>query len=165
MLDGVPEYSTTSRCQQARCDDDAQQHDLRLPHLQGRLLGQSMAMLRRSCTLCTVVLLHGFHSLIHLPPTQGYGDRVAQRSHSPGAPLVGPGFQLDLGLKDITLALDVAHHVKAPMPFGSVLHDRFVAASAKGRGKMDWSAIGTGCTLAHSMCCDRRSHYFRAEHC
>ena len=28
------------------------------------------------------------------------------------------------------------------MPFGSVLHDRFLAAKARGRGKMDWSAIG-----------------------
>ena len=73
---------------------------------------------------------------------KGYGNRVAQRSHVPGEPLVGPGFQLDLGLKDVTLALDVAHKVKAPMPFGSVLHDRFLGASARGRGKMDWSAIG-----------------------
>jgi hypothetical protein len=39
---------------------------------------------------------------------KGYGDRVAQRSHEPGEPLVGPGFQLELGLKDVTLALDGA---------------------------------------------------------
>lgn len=79
---------------------------------------------------------------------QGYGDRVAQRSHVPGEQLVGPGFQLDLGLKDITLALDVAHKVQAPMPFASVLRDRFLAATAKGRGTMDWSAIGAGLPLS-----------------
>ena len=56
--------------------------------------------------------------------------------------LVGPGFQLELGLKDVTLALDVAHKTQAPMPFASVLHDRFLGSLAKGRGKMDWSAIG-----------------------
>ena len=28
------------------------------------------------------------------------------------------------------------------MPFASLLHDRFVGASARGRGRMDWSAIG-----------------------
>ena len=66
---------------------------------------------------------------------------MAQRSHVPGDPLVGPGFQLDLGLKDVTLALDAAHKVQAPMPFASVLHDRFLAAQAKGRGKLDWSAV------------------------
>ena len=74
-------------------------------------------------------------------PHFGTPNRVAQRSHVPGDPLVGPGFQLDLGLKDVTLALDAAHKVQAPMPFASVLHDRFLAAQAKGRGKLDWSAV------------------------
>ena len=60
----------------------------------------------------------------------------------PGEPLVGPGFQLELGLKDVTLALDVAHKVGAPMPFASTLHDRFLGSVARGRGQMDWSAIG-----------------------
>ena len=73
---------------------------------------------------------------------RGYGDRVAQRSHLPGEPLVGPGFQLELGHKDVSLALDVARKVHAPMPFASVLQDRFLAALARGRGEMDWSAIG-----------------------
>ena len=73
---------------------------------------------------------------------KGYGNRVAQRSHVPGEPLVGPGFALDLGLKDVSLALDVAAKVQAPMPFASTLRDRFTAASARGRGAMDWSAIG-----------------------
>ena len=41
----------------------------------------------------------------------------------------------------MTLALDVAHKVKAPMPIASMLHDRFLAAAAKGRGKLDWSAV------------------------
>ena len=43
--------------------------------------------------------------------------------------------QLDLGLKDVSLALDVAHKVQAPMPFASILHDRFLGAAARGRGK------------------------------
>jgi len=73
---------------------------------------------------------------------RGYGDRVAQRCHHPGEPLVGPGFQLDLGLKDVTLALDVAAKVQAPMPVASLLRDRFLGATARGRGHMDWSAIG-----------------------
>jgi hypothetical protein len=28
------------------------------------------------------------------------------------------------------------------MPFASTLHDRFLGSLAKGRGQMDWSAIG-----------------------
>jgi len=78
-----------------------------------------------------------FDCLIH----RGYGDRIAQRSHVPGEPLVGPGFQLELGLKDVTLACDVARQVQAPMPFATLLHDRFLAAAARGRGQLDWSAV------------------------
>ena len=68
---------------------------------------------------------------------KGYGDRVANRVHEPDSK-----FLLDLGLKDITLALDAAHKAQSPMPFASVLRDRFLAAQAKGYGNMDWSAIG-----------------------
>lgn len=60
------------------------------------------------------------------------------------ASIVWAGFQLELGLKDVTLALDVAHKVHAPMPFASTLHDRFLASLAKGRGQMDWSALALG---------------------
>lgn len=73
---------------------------------------------------------------------KGYGMRTAHRQHIPGQPMVGPGFQLDLGLKDISLTKSVAHQVQAPMPFCSVLQDRFLASQAKGRGEMDWSAMG-----------------------
>jgi 3-hydroxyisobutyrate dehydrogenase-like beta-hydroxyacid dehydrogenase len=63
------------------------------------------------------------------------------------APIVaaGPGdhvaFSLRLGLKDNKLMLDVAEKSGAPMPFGSVVHDRMVSAIARGRGEKDWIAI------------------------
>jgi len=72
---------------------------------------------------------------------KGYGMRTAHRQHIPGQPLVGPGFQLDLGLKDVTLARDVATSVRTPMPLASLLQDRLLASQAKGRGAMDWSAV------------------------
>lgn len=72
---------------------------------------------------------------------KGYGMRVAHRQHVPGQPMVGPGFRLDLGLKDVTLAKDVAQRSKSPMPLASLLQDRFLASQAKGRSAMDWSAL------------------------
>lgn len=72
---------------------------------------------------------------------KGYGMRTAHRQHIPGQPLVGPGFQLDLGFKDVALARDVAANVQTPMPLASLLQDRFLASKAKGRGDMDWSAV------------------------
>lgn len=67
---------------------------------------------------------------------KGYGNRVSQRDHRPG------GFSLELGLKDVTLVQQAARAADAPMPFLSVLMDRYTSAKAKGRGKFDWSAIG-----------------------
>ena len=51
------------------------------------------------------------------------------------------GFALRLGLKDNDLVLATAEKAAVPMPFASVLHDRFVSAVARGRGDADWTAI------------------------
>jgi len=67
---------------------------------------------------------------------KGYGQRVSERDHRPG------GFSLELGLKDCTLVKQAATEVDVPMPFLSVLLDRYTSAKAKGRKDFDWSAIG-----------------------
>jgi len=66
---------------------------------------------------------------------KGYGQRVSERDHKPG------GFALELGLKDVALVKDTAARSGVPMPVASVLHDRWLAAYAKGRGEVDWSAV------------------------
>ncbi len=68
---------------------------------------------------------------------KGYGERVGQRIHMPDA-----RFGLELGLKDVALVCDTAHKSGVPMPFASTLHDRLLAAQSRGRGELDWSAIG-----------------------
>ena len=67
---------------------------------------------------------------------KGYGQRVSERDHRPG------GFSLELGLKDCTLVQAAAREADVPMPFLSVLLDRYTSAKAKGRADFDWSAIG-----------------------
>ena len=52
------------------------------------------------------------------------------------------GFALELGLKDVNLVRETAKAVDAPMPFLSSLIDNFTSAKAKGRGHLDWSALG-----------------------
>ena len=49
---------------------------------------------------------------------------------------------MNLGLKDVTLINQAARQADVPMPFLSVLMDRYTSAKAKGRGDYDWSAIG-----------------------
>ncbi len=69
---------------------------------------------------------------------KGYGQRVSERDHRPG------GFALELGAKDMNLVKETALASQTPMPFLSVLQDHFLSAQAKGRGNLDWSAIGLG---------------------
>lgn len=51
------------------------------------------------------------------------------------------GFSLELGYKDVALVRETAKRSDMPMPFASLLHDRFLASFNKGRGELDWSAV------------------------
>ena len=55
------------------------------------------------------------------------------------------GFKLDLGLKDVGLALEAAGAKSVPMPFASVLRDRCLAGLARGYADLDWAALGRVC--------------------
>jgi len=77
-------------------------------------------------------------TLFACPIYQGYGERIARQQHEPA------GFRLALGLKDIDLALQTATASQTPMPFGSLLHDRWLAGVAKGRSDLDWTAVALG---------------------
>jgi 3-hydroxyisobutyrate dehydrogenase-like beta-hydroxyacid dehydrogenase len=69
------------------------------------------------------------------PIYQNYGKIIAAEAFEPA------GFKLALGMKDINLVLDTAEVSGAPMPLASMLHDRLLAAFAKGRQEWDWTAI------------------------
>ncbi len=77
-------------------------------------------------------------TLFACPVYQGYGKSIAAEKFEPA------GFRLALGFKDVSLALAAATASSTPLPIGSLLHDRYLAAIAKGRGDMDWTAIALG---------------------
>lgn len=77
-------------------------------------------------------------TLFACPIYQNYGKAIAEKRFTPA------GFRLELGLKDVDLVLQTASESRVPMPLGSLLHDRLVAAMAKGRASMDWSALAVG---------------------
>jgi 3-hydroxyisobutyrate dehydrogenase-like beta-hydroxyacid dehydrogenase len=72
------------------------------------------------------------------PLYQNYGRMIAEHHYTPA------GFQLTLGLKDMTLALGQADEAQMPMPLASLLHDRLTTQVAKGRQHLDWSALALG---------------------
>jgi 3-hydroxyisobutyrate dehydrogenase-like beta-hydroxyacid dehydrogenase len=81
-----------------------------------------------------------FHQLVAetnfaCPIYQNYGRFILDRAFDP------PGFKLELGLKDVGLALAAGAESRTPMPLASLLRDRFLAAMAQGRGNSDWTAI------------------------
>lgn len=67
----------------------------------------------------------------------GYGARVAATDFEPA------GFAMPLALKDVTLALQAGHELRAPLPMASLLRDRLLAALARGRDGWDWSGLAS----------------------
>lgn len=53
-----------------------------------------------------------------------------------------PGFKLDLMLKDVNLAIDSGQELGVPMAVASAAAQLFTAASATGKGQLDFSAVG-----------------------
>ena len=70
------------------------------------------------------------------PAYKVYGGLVAADEEPP------VGFAAPLGFKDIRLAIAAAEKLRVPMPFASVLHDRFVELLATSGENQDWSAVG-----------------------
>ncbi len=75
------------------------------------------------------------NSLFPGPVYQTYGNLIASDRFEPA------GFKLPLGFKDNRLLLAAAEEARVPMPMASLVHDRFVAALARGLSESDWSAI------------------------
>lgn len=62
----------------------------------------------------------------------------------PGKVLKGdlsPAFMVDLALKDLRIAVDVAHQTGAPLNMGIAAETYYASASENGRGRQDWSAL------------------------
>lgn len=86
---------------------------------------------------------HGLmaQSLFACPVYANYGRFILDRAFTP------PGFKLALGAKDVGLALATGKEKQVPMPFASVLNDRFLTAIAQGRSDLDWSSISLNAAM------------------
>ncbi|GGP24968.1 NAD(P)-dependent oxidoreductase [Silvimonas amylolytica] len=74
-------------------------------------------------------------SIFGAPVYQIYGNLIATGGY------MKPGFALPLGAKDNRLVLQAAEAHDVPLPFASVVRDRFVRGMAQGLSGADWSAI------------------------
>lgn len=69
------------------------------------------------------------------PVYKNYGQTIADEKFSPA------GFGLELGLKDVRLAIEAAADFGAFLPVGSIIRDHFVSASSHNQKDLDWSSI------------------------
>jgi 3-hydroxyisobutyrate dehydrogenase-like beta-hydroxyacid dehydrogenase len=75
------------------------------------------------------------NTLFASPVYRNYGALIADRRYEPA------GFRLELGLKDVRLALAAGEWARTPMPVASLLRDHLLEAIAHGDGQRDWSAL------------------------
>lgn len=97
-------------------------------------LGESYATLRKA-GVAPHAFLEIMNALLGSQVIANYGRIIAQEQFEPA------GFALQLGLKDVRLALAAAEECAAPMPLASLVHDTLLAALAQGQGEMDWSSM------------------------
>lgn len=71
----------------------------------------------------------------YMPAAGEYVDRICTRDFGRA------GFTLDGGTKDVTLILQAAAEVHAPLSYASVVRDKCLAAQARGFGDLDWSVL------------------------
>jgi 3-hydroxyisobutyrate dehydrogenase-like beta-hydroxyacid dehydrogenase len=99
-------------------------------------LGEAMALVEKGGVDRQQYLELMTSSLFNIPLYKNYGAMIAGRKFEPA------GFAAHLGQKDMRLALAAAEALKVPLPFASILHDRFIELAAHGGDNLDWSAIG-----------------------
>ncbi len=75
------------------------------------------------------------NALFRSPIVENYGKAMVEGRFEPA------GFALRLGLKDVRLALAAADAAAVPMPLAGLLHDRFLTATARGLGEIDWAGV------------------------
>ncbi|ATB33234.1 3-hydroxyisobutyrate dehydrogenase [Melittangium boletus DSM 14713] len=74
-------------------------------------------------------------SFFNAPVHKNYGRLIVDRAYdTPGAPV-------RLGAKDTRLVLEAGEALSVPLPFASVMRDRFVSALAQGEAELDFAVL------------------------
>jgi 3-hydroxyisobutyrate dehydrogenase-like beta-hydroxyacid dehydrogenase len=98
-------------------------------------LGEAFALVRKAG-----VQAADFHNILtstslNAPAYKSYGKMIVDKAFQPAA------FNMELGLKDVELALATARELAAPMPSAELIRAQIKAAIAAGRAKDDWAAL------------------------
>jgi 3-hydroxyisobutyrate dehydrogenase-like beta-hydroxyacid dehydrogenase len=98
-------------------------------------MGEAVVMAERYGVRPAALLEILGNTLFASPVYRDYGALIADRRYEPA------GFRLELGLKDVRLALAAGESVRTPLPVASLLRDHLLEAMAQGDGERDWAAL------------------------
>ena len=98
-------------------------------------LGESFALVAKSGVDPAAFLEILTSTSMNCPAFRNYGSLMLQEPER-------PTFTLNLGLKDIELALAASVESGVPMPLAELLRGQHVAAIARGYGDREWAALG-----------------------
>ena len=74
-------------------------------------------------------------SFFNAPVHKNYGKLIVDRAFDP------PGANVRLAAKDTRLILQAGESLAVPLPFASILRDRFLATEARGEAELDFAVI------------------------
>lgn len=98
-------------------------------------LGEAFALVQKSGVDPAQFLDIITGTSMNSPAYRNYGKLILEEP-------VQPTFTLNLGLKDVELALKAGEETAVPMPLAALLRDQHRAAIAQGYGEREWAALG-----------------------
>lgn len=98
-------------------------------------LGEAMALARKSGVPPDVFLNIVTSTSLAAPAYKNYGRLMVERAYEPAQ------FSMELGLKDVELALSAAREKGVPLPTAELIKKHLLDAIANGDGHKDWTAL------------------------
>lgn len=98
-------------------------------------LGEAMALARQSGVASDLFLNVITSTSLAAPAYKNYGKLIVERAYEPAQ------FNMQLGLKDVELALATAREKGVPLPSAELIRQNLLAAIAAGHGHKDWAAL------------------------
>lgn len=98
-------------------------------------LGEAFALVQKSGVDPAAFLDIITSTSMNSPAYKNYGKLILEEPAQ-------PTFTLNLGLKDVELALQAGHDTAVPLPLAALLREQHLAAIAQGYGEREWAALG-----------------------
>lgn len=98
-------------------------------------LGEAMALVRKSGVDAATFLNILTSTSLSAPAYKNYGRLMVEGAYEPAQ------FSMELGLKDVELALATAREKGVPLPTAELIRKHLLEAIAEGSGHKDWAAL------------------------